>query len=212
MTPQPQNGSNGATVSMTEQHSVSTLSHRSSAKSQSNGNAQSQIPSQNASDNLFPDLLSSDLQNGPSNGTNTVSAMAPISNGVTFPNNPQSTNHHENHLSNHHQNEAQNVQRPLSQQTGTTTTTTLEFDDFADPFDGDDGFGEFEEANTNTMSHTVDLLGDLDANNPMDTAVITDDVDNAEEAEPEDDFSKFVQTIKVEAFSLLQNVHIFGFE
>ena len=62
------------------------------------------------------------------------------------------------------------------------------------------------------MSLTVDLLGDLDANNLIDTAVITEDFDNAEEAEPEDDFSKFVQTIKVEPFSLLQNVHIFGFQ
>ena len=164
-----------------------------------NGSAVKQ--QQNVSDLLFPDLLSSELPNGSSN------AVPHISDDVTSSlsgNTPQFPG-------NVHQ---QTQQRPPPQPTSAQPVNNGHsaeqsgFEAFDDPF-GDDGFGEFETAapseptQTATGSHTVDLLGDLDANTTMmDTAAITEDVGNAEEAEPEDDFATFVHSIKVEAVSL----------
>ena len=167
-----------------------------------NGSAVNVPPKQqqNVSDLLFPDLLSSELPNGSSN------AVPHISDDVTSSlsgNTPQFP-------ANVHQ---QTQQRPPPQPTSAQPVNNGHsaeqsgFEAFDDPF-GDDGFGEFETAapseptQTATGSHTVDLLGDLDANTTMmDTAAITEDVGNAEEAEPEDDFATFVHSIKVERFS-----------
>ena len=172
-----------------------------------NGSAVKQ--QQNVSDLLFPDLLSSELPNGSSN------AVPHISDDVTSSlsgNTPQFPgNVHNATTQNVHQ---QTQQRPPPQPTSAQPVNNGHsaeqsgFEAFDDPF-GDDGFGEFETAapseptQTATGSHTVDLLGDLDANTTMmDTAAITEDVGNAEEAEPEDDFATFVHSIKVEAVSL----------
>ncbi len=154
---------------------------RSPSNPPNTGNAK---PPQNTSAQTVPDLLSSDLLSTELSNR-APNAIPHISDDVT------------SSVSGNTPSFPGNVHNAATRKVPAEESG---FEAFGDPFGGDDGFGEFESAapseQTKTMSHTVDLLGDLNAN--------TEDIHNAEDTEnppddvPEDDFSKFVESIKVD--------------